>query len=115
MSERSYLDFLKDIQSSIHLIHDYTSDLSYDEFKRDRKTVDAVVRNFEVIGEAANNLPDELKHEYDQVEWRGVINFCHVMIHDYFRVDTTLVWDTIRNNLPELQTQIESMLRQESS
>lgn len=107
MSERSYLDFLDDILESIRVIEDYVEGMTYEEFKEDRRTVDAVVRNFEVIGEAASNLPEELKDRHETVEWRGVVNFRNVLVHDYFRVDTGRVWDTIERNLPELRERIE--------
>lgn len=115
MSERSYLDFLDDILESIRVIEDYVEGMSYEEFREDRRTVDAVVRNFEVIGEAANNLPGEFKNRHETVEWRGIVNFRNVLVHDYFRVDTGRVWDTIEKNLPELREQIERVREAEES
>jgi uncharacterized protein with HEPN domain len=114
VSERSHLDFLEDILNSIESINDYVSGMTYEEFKDDRRTVDAVVRNFEVIGEAASNIPDEVKERHQSVEWRGVVNFRNVMIHDYFRVDTGRVWDTMEKNLPELKRQVRAILRKET-
>lgn len=114
MSERSDLDYLRDILDGIDTIQQYTEEMTFDAFKNDPKTVDAVVRNFEVIGEAASNLSDTLKNRYTMVEWNGVVNFRNVMIHDYFRVDTAQVWDTIHNNLPLLKQQITTILEQET-
>ncbi len=113
MSERSFLDFLEDILESIKTIREYTEGMSYDEFKDDDLRVDAVVRNFEVIGEAANNIPDRIRKKHNEVEWRGTVNFRNVMIHDYFDVDTGRVWDTIQKNLPKLERQITKVLAKE--
>lgn len=114
MSERSYIDFLEDIQNSIDVIENYIDDMNYEQFKSDRRTVDAVVRNFEIIGEAARNLPEDFKDRYDSVKWRGVVNFRNVMIHDYFRVNTGRVWDTIDKNLPQLKQQIDLIIKKET-
>lgn len=114
MSERSHLDFVDDISNSIQIIQEYTEDMSFEEFREDRRTIDAVVRNFEIIGEAASNLPEEFKNHHDEIEWRGVVNFRNVMIHDYFQVDVGRVWDTMTKNLPELKEQIDSVLHSET-
>lgn len=75
MSKRSEKLLIEDIIESIERVFDYTKDLNYTEFISDNKTVDAVVRNFEVIGEAANNLPKDFLTEYPKIDWSGLIGF----------------------------------------
>ncbi len=67
--------FLEDILEAISKIEKYTESLTFEEFQEDEKTIDAVVRNFEIIGEAVNNIPESLKKEYPEVEWKEAIAF----------------------------------------
>ncbi|HTY25763.1 MAG TPA: DUF86 domain-containing protein [Desulfomonilaceae bacterium] len=80
---RLYLD---DMLGSCRKIREFTEGMSFEEFKRDVKTQDAVIRNFEVIGEAANRLPDEIKDLYKDIEWAKIIGFRNILIHEYFGV-----------------------------
>lgn len=73
MSKRNWRLFLEDILESIELIKEYTKEMNLDSFRNDRKTIDAVVRNLEIIGEAARNIPDEIKDRYQEIDWRGMI------------------------------------------
>lgn len=92
MSKRNEKLLLKDILESIDKIFDYTKNISKEDFLSDEKTKDAVVRNFEVIGEAASKLSEELKAKHSDIDWRGVIGLRNVLIHDYFGVDYNIVW-----------------------
>jgi len=114
-SNRDYILFLDDILESIRRIEKYTEDLAYDDFQQDEMTIDAVVRNFEIIGEAVSNIPGELKDDYPDVEWKEAIGFRNVMIHDYFGVDKETVWETIQTNLPPLKKNILRVKREEKS
>ncbi|MFB6291756.1 MAG: DUF86 domain-containing protein, partial [Candidatus Bipolaricaulia bacterium] len=100
---RDHVLFLEDILDSIAKIEDYTEGLTYEDFQEDEKTIDAVVRNFEIIGEAVNNIPESLKKRYPEVEWKEAVGFRNVMIHEYFGVDSEAVWETIERNLPALK------------
>jgi uncharacterized protein with HEPN domain len=77
---------------SAHKILDYTKDLSFDEFIKGSKTVDAVIRNFEIIGEAANRLPDEFKDHHTSINWQRIRGFPNRIVHDYFGIDYSIVW-----------------------
>lgn len=107
--------FLEDILEAISKIESYTESLTFEEFQKDEKTIDAVVRNFEIMGEAVNNIPESLKEEYPEVEWKEVIGFRNIMIHEYFGVDTEAVWETIHSNLPGFKNKITKLKNSEEA
>jgi len=80
----------------------------------DRKTYSAVIREFEIIGEAAGNLPDKLKRGRPDVEWRDIKDFRNLLIHEYFGVDLEIVWKIIQDDLPVLMDAVREMMRAES-
>jgi len=85
--------------------------MSYEDFLRDRKTQDAVIRNLEIIGEAAKNLPSNIKERYPKIPWRALSGMRDKLIHAYFGVSLSIVWETIKNDLPVLKQQVESILK----
>lgn len=109
--KREYLLFLKDILDSIRKIEKYTKGLSFEELKKNEMVLDAVIRNFEIIGEAAKNIPKDIKGKYPDVEWKEAAGFRDVLIHDYFGIDLEAVRDTIKNNLPSLKKHIKEVLK----
>ncbi|EFK06154.1 putative toxin-antitoxin system, antitoxin component [delta proteobacterium NaphS2] len=102
MSERDFRIYCEDILESGSAIFEYVKDLSYEEFQRDRKTYSAVIREFEIIGEAVGKLPEELKKRRPQVEWQDIKDFRNLLIHEYFGVDLEIVWKIIEDDLPGL-------------
>jgi len=113
MSERSDIDFLSDIQEAAHRIREYTDIMTYDAFLSDTKTQDAVVRNLEIIGEAAKSLTAQLRAKYPAVPWRAIGGVRDKLIHDYFGVNLDIIWDIITVELPVLKSQIEDILQKE--
>ena len=93
---------IKDILSSIERIITYTEGMNFDEFREDTKTVDAVVRNFEIIGEAAARVPEEIVAVHPEIPWREMRDMRNVLAHEYFGIDEKIIWDTIRYDLPPL-------------
>jgi uncharacterized protein with HEPN domain len=77
--------------------------------------VDAVIRNFEIIGEAVKKIPEEIKNKYANVEWKEAAGFRDVLIHDYFGIDIEAVWDTVRNNIPPFKKEILKVLESEKA
>lgn len=106
MSKREPELLLQDIEESINKIKSYTSGMSFEMFQNDDKTIDAVIRNFEVIGEAANRIPDEIKDKFNKVNWHRIRGFRNRIVHDYMGVDLEIIWEIIEKYLDELKEQI---------
>ena len=96
MSKRNWRLFVNDILECIEKIEKYISNLSYDDFVKDNKTKDAVVRNLEIIGEAANQIPLNIRKRYKDIPWVQIIGLRHRLIHGYFVVDYDIVWNIIK-------------------
>lgn len=112
-TKREYIHFIEDIAEATNKIERYTRGMDYEGFSENEMVIDAVIRNFEVIGEAINNIPDEIRRKYPDVEWSEAVGFRNVLIHNYFGLDTEAVWDTIKENIPELKKHIEQTLNAE--
>ncbi|MBX3044243.1 MAG: DUF86 domain-containing protein [Candidatus Kapabacteria bacterium] len=84
--------------------------MSFDNFSDDDKTIDAVIRNFEIIGEASNHLPKDFKLKYADIDWRALTDFRNVIIHEYFGISIEIIWDIIENELPNLEPNIKKLL-----
>ena len=106
MSNRNPQLLIEDILDSSNKILLYSAGMTYEEFTADSKTVDAVIRNFEIIGEAANRLPDDFKELHPNIDWHKIRGFRNRIVHDYMGIDYTIVWE-IRNNF--LVTLIEKL------
>lgn len=105
--------YLEDILSGMGKIAEYIEGYDFDKFRKDYKTVDAVIRNFEVIGEASKNLPMEIKQEHPDVPWKEMYALRNRVSHEYFGIDYEILWDVATNYLPENRRQIERILRTE--
>ena len=101
--------------TGIERIDYYIEGFNFKQFKQDYKTVDAVIRNFEVIGEAAKNLPKEIKSKYPEVPWSEMYLLRNKISHEYFGVDYEIIWDVATNYLPENKKQIEAILKEEEN
>ena len=91
--------------TAMNRVAEYIHGLTFNEFKRDFKTVDAVIRNFEVIGEASKNMPREIKEKYPMVPWQEIYLMRNKISHEYFGVDYEILWDVASNYLPENRIQ----------
>ena len=100
MSKRNPQLLLEDIAESIRKILSYTESYTYQQFIGDSRTVDAVVRNFEIIGEAANKLPEDFKDANPSIDWHKIRGFRNRIVHDYFGIDYGIVW-TIKETILE--------------
>jgi uncharacterized protein with HEPN domain len=102
MSKRSPELLIEDIIESAKKNLDYTEGFSYEDFKSDGLRVDAVIRNFEIIGEAANRLPEIIKDEIPLIDWHKIRGFRNRVAHDYMGINYFIVWQIRQEFLPEL-------------
>jgi uncharacterized protein with HEPN domain len=109
---RDFRVHLEDIRGAISKIHRYTKGLSKQDFAGDDKTVDAVVRNLEVIGEAVKQLPAELRARESGTDWQKIAGLRDVLIHQYFGIDVDILWDIIQNKLSALEASVSALLRE---
>ena len=107
---RTYLLYLEDIQIAMSRIAEYIKGLDFFEFKKDYKTVDAVIRNFEIIGEASKNLPKDIKEKYSDVPWVEMYLLRNKVSHEYFGIDYEIIWDIAINYLPVNKIQIDRII-----
>ena len=114
MSKRPIDLLLNDICQDIDRIEQYIENLSFDAFSKDQKSVDAVVRNLEIIGEAANRLPDEFKEKYSEIKWYKVVGLWHRIVHEYFGIDLEIIWQILHKDLPELRQKIMQIISEEN-
>ena len=108
---RDYKVYLDDILQAITKPRGYTAGLSLVAFAADAKTFDAVVRNLEVIGEAAKTVPEAIRSQHPEVDWKKIVGLRNILIHQYFGVDAELIWDIIQNKLPALEERIRAMVK----
>ena len=94
------------------LIRSYVENMYFDDFKRDRKTIDAVVRNFEIIGEASKFIPDDIRMKYENVDWKGIVGLRNRIAHEYFDISLSIVWHIVTEELPILEEQMKGILEQ---
>ena len=111
MSKRDARLYCDDILESGSAILDFIQQMSFGEFCNDRKTYSAVIREFEIIGEAVGKLPQSLKERRSDVEWQDIRDFRNLLIHEYFGVDLEIVWKIIKDDLPVLIDSIKEFLR----
>ena len=111
MSKRDVRLFLYDMREAIEKIERYIAALSFEQFERNDMVIDAVVRNLEIIGEAARNIPPDLRNKYPAVHWTRVVGFRNIVIHEYFDVDLEIVWIIATQRLAELKTVLQQMQR----
>ncbi|MFM8493356.1 MAG: DUF86 domain-containing protein [Bacteroidota bacterium] len=113
--ERDPLLYLKDMLLSMERVNEYILDFEFNLFKRDYKTVDAVVRNFEIIGEASKNVPREIKELYDFIPWEEMYRLRNRIAHEYFGLDYEIIWDIATRQLPknyvDLKAAVEDLER----
>lgn len=110
MPKRGDFEFLSDIDEAIKRIESYTVRIDYQDFLKDTKTQDAVIRNLEIIGEAVKNLSNKLKEKYKDIDWKNIAGMRDKIIHFYFGVNWEIVWDVIHKRLPGIKQRIGFLL-----
>jgi uncharacterized protein with HEPN domain len=110
MPPRDWTLRITDILDSIAVIREFTAGMDYAAFSHDRKTIDAVLRNFTVIGEAARHMPDDVTAAHPAIPWQDMCDMRNILMHQYFGVNLRIVWDTIHVDLPPLALQLQRIL-----
>jgi uncharacterized protein with HEPN domain len=110
VSPRNWKDRVRDILDAIAEIQKFTRGMDYEDFREDDKAVRAVEMNFIIIGEAANQIPEEIEEQYTAIPWGLMRAMRNRIVHVYFRVDEKLMWDTIQNDLPPLIPELKKLL-----
>ncbi|MCP3927784.1 MAG: DUF86 domain-containing protein [Bacteroidetes bacterium] len=105
------LMYLEHIQESIQKIQLYTSGMTEEDFQNSSLVQDAVIRQFEIIGEATKQISDSLKSSYASVPWKDMAGMRDILIHDYINVETDVVWKTVQDHLPSLKNQIIGIIK----
>lgn len=104
--------YLKDILAAMVAIEEFIGEIGFETFSADDKTASAVIRKLEIIGEATKNVPEEIRQNYPQVPWTQMAGMRDRLIHAYFGVDYSLVWETVKSQIPLLQPVIAQILKE---
>ena len=92
------------------MIAGYTEDLGYESWTKDRKTIDAVIRNIEIIGEASNHIPEYIQEKHPDIPWSQMKGMPNILIHEYFGVDIDVLWRTVQDDLPLSREKIQEII-----
>ena len=101
---REIADYIDDISNAIAEVEEFTRGMNYEDFAADKKTVNAVIRSLEVLGEASKHIPASFRKKHPDIPWTKMAGMRDVLIHDYMGVDLKTVWNVIRVRLPELMS-----------
>lgn len=107
MSKRSDALYIRDMKEAIEAIFAYTRGIAFDDFRLDRMRYSAVIREFEIIGEAVGKLDEHIKENFPHIAWQDIKDFRNLLIHEYFGVDLEIVWSVIQSDLPSLYETIK--------
>jgi len=113
MSEnREIRDYLVDMSDALQNIRDFTDNMTYDQFCNDTKTIYAVTRGFEILGEAAKHIDDDIRLRYPCIPWKMIAGMRDKLIHEYFGIALEIVWSAVQDDLPELQRDLAPVLEE---
>jgi uncharacterized protein with HEPN domain len=110
MKKRELGDYIQDIAEALGEVEDFTRGMQFEEFVKDKKTINAVVRSLEVIGEATKKIPDSLRAEHSGIPWKRMAGMRDKLIHEYFGIDLELVWEVVNHELPPVRPLIQAVL-----
>ncbi|MBC8487202.1 MAG: DUF86 domain-containing protein [Bacteroidetes bacterium] len=112
---RDYNLYLEDMLTSMLRIEEYIGKMGFGEFKMNYLIVDAIIRNFEIIGEASKNVPLEIKNKYPEIPWKKMYGLRNLIAHEYFGIDYEMIWEISKNNLPQNSIDLRKIIEMEKS
>ncbi len=113
--EREYVLYLEDMLESMRKIEEYLGGLDFRSFKMSYMAVDAIIRNFEIIGEASKSIPTHIKNNYPEIPWKKMYGLRNLIAHEYFGIDYEMIWEIANKNLPQNRLDIELIIVKEKA
>ena len=113
--KREFILYLEDMFQSMQRIEEYLGDLDFRKFKMTYMVVDAIIRNFEIIGEASKNIPPEIQEKYPEIPWRKMYGLRNLIAHEYFGIDYEMIWEIAKNNLPQNLNDLAIIIEKEKA
>ncbi len=113
--EREYVLYLEDMLESMRKIEEYLGGLDFRSFKMSYMAVDAIIRNFEIIGEASKSIPTHIKNNYPEIPWKKMYGLRNLIAHEYFGIDYEMIWEIAKKNLPQNRLDIELIIVKEKA
>jgi len=110
MKERDYRDYIQDIIESIKEVDSFIMGMDFEDFANDKKTINAVIRSIEVIGEATKQIPKSIRIKYPFIPWKKMAGMRDKMIHEYHSIDIEILWETIKKDIPSLMPLMNEVL-----
>lgn len=112
---RQFILYLEDMFQSMQRIEEYLGELDFIEFKMTNMVVDAIIRNFEIIGEASKNIPAEIQGKYSEIPWRKMYGLRNLIAHEYFGIDYEMIWEIAKNHLPQNRNDLAIIIEKEKT
>ena len=113
--KREFILYLEDMLQSMERIEEYLGNLDFSKFKMNYLVVDAIIRNFEIIGEASQKIPKNIQEKYPEIPWRKMYGLRNLIAHKYFGIDYEMIWEIAKKNLPQNRTDLIKIIEKEKA